>query len=138
MEVLTSVLTVLFGILCFLLIIIVLLQTDRNAGMGIFGGSSQSAFGSSTVDVITKIVSVGGDVDKRSFELDQSLRNDFESKKQGLHDIVVKKEQIREQGLKLANLYDKYQEREAHLINIMQRIEYMMKKGGAQPPDGRA
>lgn len=55
MGVLASVLTVLFVILCVFLIIIILLQTDKGSGMGLLGGSSQSAFGSSTADVITKI-----------------------------------------------------------------------------------
>lgn len=58
MGVLISVLTVLFIILCVLLIIIILLQSNKSAGMGILGGSSQSAFGSSTATVITKITSV--------------------------------------------------------------------------------
>jgi preprotein translocase subunit SecG len=55
MGILLSITTVIFVILCVLLVILILLQTDKNAGMGILGGSSQSAFGSSTADVITKI-----------------------------------------------------------------------------------
>lgn len=58
MSILLSISTVLFVILCVLLIIIILLQSDKSAGLGILGGSSQSAFGSSTVDVITKITAV--------------------------------------------------------------------------------
>jgi preprotein translocase subunit SecG len=58
MGVLASVITVLFVILCVLLILAILLQSDKGAGMGILGGSSQSAFGSSTADVITKITAV--------------------------------------------------------------------------------
>jgi preprotein translocase subunit SecG len=58
MSVLLSISTVLFIILCVLLVIIILLQSDKSAGMGVLGGSSQSAFGSSTADVITKITSV--------------------------------------------------------------------------------
>jgi preprotein translocase subunit SecG len=58
MSVLISVSTVFFIILCVLLVILILLQSDKGAGMGILGGSSQSAFGSSTADVITKITSV--------------------------------------------------------------------------------
>ena len=45
-------------ILCVLLVILILLQSDKSAGMGILGGSSQSAFGSSTADVITKATGV--------------------------------------------------------------------------------
>lgn len=55
MGVLSTVLAVLFVILCIFLIIIIMLQTDKGSGMGVLGGSSQSAFGSSTADVITKI-----------------------------------------------------------------------------------
>lgn len=55
MGVLTSFLTVLFVIVCILLILIVLLQADKGAGMGILGGAGQSTFGSSTADIITKI-----------------------------------------------------------------------------------
>jgi len=55
MGIILSLSTVIFVILCVLLVILILLQTDKNAGMGILGGSSQSAFGSSTADVITKI-----------------------------------------------------------------------------------
>jgi preprotein translocase subunit SecG len=58
MGVLTGFATVLFVILCVLLVIIILMQTDKSSGMGILGGSSQSAFGSSTADVITKITAV--------------------------------------------------------------------------------
>ncbi len=58
MEIMISLFTVLFVILCVLLVILILLQSDKSAGMGILGGSSQSAFGSSTADVITKISAV--------------------------------------------------------------------------------
>ena len=58
MGILISFLTILFIILCVLLIIIILLQSNKSAGMGILGGSSQSAFGSSTASVITKATSV--------------------------------------------------------------------------------
>ncbi len=58
MGILSGVLTVAFFILCLLLIVIILLQSDKSAGMGILGGSSQTTFGSSTADVITKITTV--------------------------------------------------------------------------------
>ena len=58
MEVLLSISNVLFVVLAVLLIIIILLQSDKSAGMGVLGGSSQTAFGSSTADVITKITTV--------------------------------------------------------------------------------
>lgn len=58
MGVLITVSTVLFLILAILLIILILLQSDKSAGMGFLGGSSQTAFGSSTADVITKTTGV--------------------------------------------------------------------------------
>jgi len=58
MSILMSIGTVLFVVLSILLIIIILLQSDKSAGMGILGGSSNTAFGSSTADIITKITTV--------------------------------------------------------------------------------
>lgn len=58
MGFLITFLTILFGILCVLLVVIILLQSDKSSGMGILGGGSQSTFGSSTADVITKITTV--------------------------------------------------------------------------------
>ncbi|MBN1532184.1 MAG: preprotein translocase subunit SecG [Spirochaetes bacterium] len=58
MGVLLTITTVVFIILCILLVIVILLQSDKSAGVGIMGGSSQSAFGSSTADVITKVTGV--------------------------------------------------------------------------------
>ncbi len=55
MGLLISVLTVLFVIVCLFLIIVILLQSDKSAGMGILGGAGQSTFGSSTADIITKV-----------------------------------------------------------------------------------
>lgn len=58
MSMLISSATVFFVIACILLILLILLQADKSGGMGILGGSSQSAFGSSTADVVTKITAV--------------------------------------------------------------------------------
>ena len=58
MGALLTVLTVLFLIICVIIILFVLLQSDKNSGLGIIGGSSQSTFGSSTGDVMTKITAV--------------------------------------------------------------------------------
>ncbi len=55
MEVLITVSSIGFVVLAVILVILILLQSDKSAGMGILGGSSQTAFGSSTADVITKI-----------------------------------------------------------------------------------
>ncbi|NLV68679.1 MAG: preprotein translocase subunit SecG [Spirochaetes bacterium] len=58
MGVLTSLATVVFAIICVLLVLIILLQSDKSAGMGILGGAGQSTFGSSTADIITKVTAV--------------------------------------------------------------------------------
>ena len=58
MGVLITIISIIFLILCVLLVILILLQSDKSAGMGILGGSSQSAFGSSTADVITKATGI--------------------------------------------------------------------------------
>jgi preprotein translocase subunit SecG len=58
MGILTSVVSVVFVILCFLIVVVVLLQSDKSSGMGVLGGSSQSTFGSSTADIVTKITAV--------------------------------------------------------------------------------
>ncbi len=58
MGVLSSIVTVIFAIICVLLVLIILLQSDKSAGMGILGGAGQSTFGSSTADIITKVTAV--------------------------------------------------------------------------------
>lgn len=56
-EVLRPILTVILVICAVILILLILLQSSRSAGMGLFGGggASQTAFGSSSADVLTKI-----------------------------------------------------------------------------------
>jgi preprotein translocase subunit SecG len=58
MGIIITIVSVIFVLLCVLLVVLILLQSDKGAGMGILGGSSQSAFGSSTADVITKATGV--------------------------------------------------------------------------------
>ena len=58
MEMLNIILTVFFVIVCIFLILIILVQSNRSAGMGLFGGGSQSALGSSSGDILTKITGV--------------------------------------------------------------------------------
>jgi len=59
MGTIITVLSIFFVILCVLLVLLILLQTDKNAGVGgLLGASSQSTFGSSTADVVTKITTV--------------------------------------------------------------------------------
>ena len=55
MEILQIVIISIFFVCCALLILFIMLQSGKGGGMGIFGGGgSNTAFGSSTVDVITK------------------------------------------------------------------------------------
>ncbi len=55
MGFLTGTLILLFILNCLFLILLVLLQTGKNSSLGLMGGASQSVFGSSTVDILTKI-----------------------------------------------------------------------------------
>lgn len=55
MGFLIGTLLVLFFLNCLFLILLVLLQTGKNSSLGIMGGASQSVFGSSSVDIMTKI-----------------------------------------------------------------------------------
>lgn len=55
MEVINAVLTVIFVFVSFILVIFILLQNNRSSGASLFGGGSQSAFGSSSADALTKI-----------------------------------------------------------------------------------
>ncbi len=55
MGLLVTILTVFLVVLSILILLLILLQSDKSSGMGILGGGgSQSAFGSSTADVLTK------------------------------------------------------------------------------------
>ncbi len=58
MSILITILTILFIIVCILLVLLILMQSDKSSGTGLLGGSSQSTFGSSTADVVTKITGV--------------------------------------------------------------------------------
>ena len=51
-------LTVFFFLISVLLMIVVLIQPGSSGGMGIFGGGSQSAFGTKTGNVMTKFTTV--------------------------------------------------------------------------------
>ena len=56
MTILTIVLLILFAAVSLMLILIVAIQSEDNAGLGgVFGGSSDSAFGGQTNKVINKI-----------------------------------------------------------------------------------
>ncbi|MEW5693796.1 MAG: preprotein translocase subunit SecG [Candidatus Hydrogenedentota bacterium] len=54
---LATILTIIYLIVCVLLIIAILLQQDKTAGSGLgaaFGGSSQTVFGSHSGDILSK------------------------------------------------------------------------------------
>jgi preprotein translocase subunit SecG len=51
-------LTILFFVVSVLLMVIVLIQPGSSGGMGIFGGGSQSAFGTKTGNVMTKFTTI--------------------------------------------------------------------------------
>jgi protein translocase SecG subunit len=51
-------LTAVFFLVAVLLIIVVLIQPGSSGGLGIFGGGSQSAFGSKTGNVLTKFTTL--------------------------------------------------------------------------------
>ncbi len=56
MKILSNIILIFFIINCFLLLLIILLQSNRSAGMSLFGGgASQTAFGASSGDILTKI-----------------------------------------------------------------------------------
>ena len=61
MEILQSVVVILFFLVCAVLIFLVLIQSGKGGSMGIMGGGgSQSAFGPSTVDVVEKATGYAG------------------------------------------------------------------------------
>ena len=56
MQTLSTLLTITFVIVSALLMLVIMIQNNRSSGMGLFGGSgSQSAFGASSGDVLTKL-----------------------------------------------------------------------------------
>jgi len=55
MEILSTLLTITFVVVAAILMLVILMQSSRSSGMGLFGGSSQSAFGASSGDILTKI-----------------------------------------------------------------------------------
>ena len=59
MAVLQTILTIVFVIASVFLVFMILIQSNRSAGMGLFGGgASQTAFGSSSGDVLTRITAI--------------------------------------------------------------------------------
>ncbi|MES0490618.1 MAG: preprotein translocase subunit SecG [Leptospirales bacterium] len=55
MEILSTLLTITFVVISAILMLVILMQSSRSSGMGLFGGSSQSAFGASSGDILTKV-----------------------------------------------------------------------------------
>lgn len=61
MTILGIIMTVLFSIISLFLILIIMIQDDQGEGLGgIFGGGSQSTFGSSSGNVLTRFTSILG------------------------------------------------------------------------------
>lgn len=56
----TTLLGIIYAITCILLVIIVLIQSGKGAGMGIFGGGSNTTFGAQSGDILTRITTVLG------------------------------------------------------------------------------
>ncbi len=58
MQLFGTLLTIAFVITSLLLVVLILLQSNRSSGMGLFGGSgSQTAFGAGAADALTKMTS---------------------------------------------------------------------------------
>ena len=76
-----------------------------------------------TGEVMDKIEELGEDLDRTSEELDMKLREEFERLREELRIAVEKKKATKEHGLKVAELYDKYVEREKNIILMMDNIE---------------
>lgn len=56
MQLFGTLLTIAFIIVSLLLVVLILLQSNRSSGMGLFGGSgSQTAFGAGAADAMTKM-----------------------------------------------------------------------------------
>lgn len=59
MEVVHTILTVLFIFVSLILITLILLQNNRSSGASLFGGGgNQSAFGAGSADILTKMTAV--------------------------------------------------------------------------------
>jgi preprotein translocase subunit SecG len=55
-----TILAIIYAVACLLLVIMVLLQSGKGAGMGIFGGGSNTTFGTQGGDILTRITTVLG------------------------------------------------------------------------------
>ena len=75
-----------------------------------------------------KLTKLNADLAKEGTELDTKLVKDFDDLRKQLNEVAKKREQVKEYGLKLAALYDKYRTREYHLVNMMRNIEQMQQK----------
>lgn len=58
MEILNTILYIVLIFVSIVLVVFILLQNNRSSGASLFGGSSQSAFGASSADALTKITAV--------------------------------------------------------------------------------
>jgi preprotein translocase subunit SecG len=57
-----TVLGIIYAIACVLLVIVVMLQSGKSGGMGLFGGSGSSTLGSQGGDIMTRITTILGTI----------------------------------------------------------------------------
>ena len=79
-------------------------------------------------DVITRLGDLNQAVHDESKLMDTKIEKEFDMLSQELKEVHAKREQLKEHGLKLAKLYEKYGEREYELTVMMSRIEELIKK----------
>ncbi len=79
-------------------------------------------------NVSERLTELTQDVKKTSEYLDKRLKEDFEELRKQLKIVNDKKEKVKQHGLELAKLFDKYEVREKHITEMMYNIEQVMEK----------
>jgi molecular chaperone DnaK (HSP70) len=77
-------------------------------------------------DVMSEIQNLNSDLSEDGKELDQQTRENFERLREELIAVNKRKEEIKQYGLGLANLFAKYRKRERYLTGIMSGMEQLM------------
>lgn len=77
-------------------------------------------------NVVEKMKVMSSDIINEGASMDESLRRDFERLQEELRETHKKKVEIKEHGLKLSALYEKYKQRELHLTQMLSNIEHML------------